>query len=251
MKTNRDLNYRLYVQKMNGFTRTAYQSEFEKYITVQSGDVEQVRLNFAAARTDFMAGKGQLSLHPVRNLIYHFVVSVSLTSRICIEGGMSHDTAYTLADIYILKADQCTSCDAVIDLFEEMLVDYAERMREIKKLSAISIHIRKCIDYIYENLHQNLSVKELALREHLNPSYLSKLFIKETGVTIKEFVSRAKINTAENMLRHSDFSFLDISLALGFSSQSAFISVFKKYTGLTPKQYRDRNYRSEISGYSK
>ena len=67
-------------------------------------------------------------------------------------------------------------------------------------------------------------------------------------MSIKAFVTRAKISTAENLLRNSDFSCLDISLALGFSSQSAFISVFRKNTGMTPKKFRELHYMDVIEG---
>lgn len=250
MNTNRDLNYRLYVQKLNGFTRTAFSSEFEKYMVIQAGDVERVKANFAVIRKNFFSGKGQLSDDPVRNVMYHFVVCAAMTSRICVEGGMSHDTAYTLSDIYIRKADKCTCCEDIIDMFELLQVDFAQRMHEIKKNNAISIHIRRCIDYIYENLHKDLSVKTLAQLQNLNPSYLSKLFLKETGSSIKDFITDAKVSTAENMLKYSDFSLLDISLALGFSSQSAFSSAFKTRTGITPKKYRDKYYMNDISSNS-
>lgn len=246
MSTNRDLNYHLYVQKMAGFTRTPFHSEFEKYNTIRSGNVEEVRKNFAIIRKNFLAGKGKLSEDPVRNTIYHFVVSVAITSRICVEGGLDHDTAYTLSDIYIQRADKCTSCEQVLDIFEEMQVDFATRMRDLKKRDIISIHIRKCIDYIYEHLHEKLTINELSAFTGLNPTYLSKLFMKETHTSIKDFVTNAKISTAQNMLKHSDFSYLDISLALGFSSQSSFISVFKKKTGMTPKSYRQKNYMNNI-----
>lgn len=247
MNTNRDLNYHLYVQKMEGFNRTPFHSEFEKYMVIQSGNVEEVRKNFAKIRPNFMSGKGKLSEDPVRNVMYHFVTSVALTSRICVEGGLSHDEAYTLSDIYIQKADKCSSCEQIIDIFEEMQVDFAGRMRELKKTNATSIHIRRCIDYIYEHLHEKLTINELARFSDLNASYLSKLFLKETGVSVKTFIINAKIDTAKNMLKHSDFSYLDISLALGFSTQSAFISVFKKNTGMTPKQYREKFYHNNIT----
>ncbi|MBE5894476.1 MAG: helix-turn-helix domain-containing protein [Lachnospiraceae bacterium] len=246
MNTNKDLNYRLYLQELDGFIRTPFHSEFEKYMVIQSGDVEKVKENFAKIRPDFMKGKGKLSEDPVRNIMYHFVTAVALTSRICVEGGLSHDAAYTLSDIYIQKADKCKSPELIIDMFEEMQVDFASRMRDLKKDKVTSLHVRKCIDYIYEHLQEKLSLKFLADRFHLNASYLSKLFQKETGVSFKDFVTEAKVSTAENMLKYSDHSHSDIALALGFSSQSAFISVFKKSRGITPQKYREKYYRNDI-----
>lgn len=246
MNTDRDLNYRLYMQHTIGFTRPSFRSEFAKYMSIQSGDVETVRQNLRAMRENFSAGKGQLSDDPVRNVRYHLIVAAALTSRICVEGGMSHDTAYTLSDIYIQRADKCDSCEKLLDLFVTMQMDFAQRMSELRKNNVISIHVRRCIDYIYDHLHERISVKDLAALVGLNDSYLSKLFAKETGTSMTEFILAAKITTAENMLKFSDFSYLDISLALGFSSQSAFISAFKKQTGTTPKKYRELHYKGSL-----
>ena len=121
-------------------------------------------------------------------------------------------------------------------------MDFAERMREIRKENVISLHIRKCIDHIYENLGGDLSVRALAEVAGLNPTYLSRLFSKETGIPIKQFVAEARIDTAQNLLKYSDLSCPRISASLGFSSQSAFIAVFKRITGMTPKVYRERFY---------
>ncbi len=250
MSTNRDLNYRLYAQKERGFIRTAFRSEFERYVTISSGDVEAVKRNFANIRKNFFEGKGELSDNPVRNVIYHFVVSVAMVSCVCVEAGMNHDVAYTLSDIYIKKGDKCTSVDAVINLMEEMQIDFARRMRDVKKEEVYSIHIRKSVDYINEHLHEKLNVKEIAARVGLSADYFSKLFYKEMGVPIKDYVAECKINAASDMLIYSDHTYLDIALTLGYSSQSAFISVFKRYRGMTPREYRNLHYKKNITEIS-
>ena len=136
----------------------------------------------------------------------------------------------------------------MLDIFAEMRVDYAQRMHDLRKNNIISLHIRKCIDYIYDHLHEDLSVRSLAENVGLNQSYLSKLFAKETGTTIKHFVTRARIDTAENLLKYTEHSSSEISFALGFSSQSAFISVFRKENGMTPRQYRDKYGQMAVFG---
>lgn len=244
MKTDRDLNYRLYIQNIDGFIRNPFQRELSFYRTVQAGDVEGVKKRFTEIRKNFYEGKGTLSDDPVRNVMYHFVTAVALIARFCVEGGLGHDTAYTLSDIYIQRADKLNDIEKLLDLLGEMQLDFTERMRVLRKENVISLHVRKCIDYIYEHLHEELTLNVLADYVGLNPSYLSKLFLKETGMNIKSFVTKAKISTAESLLKNSDFPCLDISLALGFSSQSAFISVFKKLNGMTPKKYRDIHYNN-------
>ena len=120
-------------------------------------------------------------------------------------------------------------------------------MRDLKKHDAVSIHIRRSIEFIYDNLQRQISVNELAERAGLSTGYFSRLFIKETGMNVNQFVNQAKINTAQNMLRYSESSILDISVSLGFASQSAFTSTFKKVTGVTPKKFRDSYSNKNMS----
>lgn len=239
INTSKDLNYRLYLQKNSGFIRTSFNREYERYFDIQNGNIEKVKKNLIEIKKDYLAGKGKLSEIRIRNIRYHVIISAAIIARACVEGGMPHDVAYTLSDIYILKADTCETEEKLIELMEAIQLDYTERMRMIVKEKAVSKRIRECIDYIYEHLNEKLSVRQLAKEIRINESYLSKLFIEETGITIKEFVHNAKVKTAENMLRYSDFSYSEIAFSLGFSSQSAFSSIFKSHTGYTPKKFRD------------
>lgn len=242
MNTTKDLNYKLFIQREEGFERTSFGSEFDKYKTISSGDVEKVKQNLAVIKKNYLAGKGVLSDDPVRNVRYHFIVSVAIISRVCVDSGMDHDTAYTLSDIYIQRADKCSSCEKLVDMLEEMQLDFAERMKDLKKSNIISIHIRKCIDYIYEHLHEKITVEQTAEYLKIDKSYLSKLFMKENGISFRQFIINARVQVAKNMLLYSDYSYADVSASLGFSSQSAFISTFKKSVGMTPKQYREMYY---------
>lgn len=239
MKVRNELNLQLYEQKMDGATLPHYKDEYIRYKTIQNGDAEA---------TAIWANNGIMKLHnasrilsenTVRNLCYHFVMEASTLARLCMERGLSHDEAYTISDIYIRKLDRITDTEEIEKLYRQMCMDYAVRMGEIRKESAISSHVRKCIDYIYENLGGDLSMKVLADVTGLNPSYLSRLFSKEIGCPIKQFILSAKVDTAQNLLRHSELSYAKIAVSLGFSSQSAFIVVFSRFVHMTPRAYRE------------
>ena len=159
------------------------------------------------------------------------------------DSGLGHDEAYMIADIYSRKSDRAASCADLQVLLEDMCTDYAKRICEIKKDNIMSIHIRKCIDHIYEDLNADLSARGLAELTGLNESYLQKLFKKETGQTVKAYVTAAKMDTAQNLLRYSDLGCSEISASLGYSSQSAFTYAFRKFTGITPKRYREKKWR--------
>ena len=98
--------------------------------------------------------------------------------------------------------------------------------------------ISRVIDYIYHGKNKTLTLNQLASLVNLTPKYLSALFHKETGQTLTVFIHKVLIEKAQNLLAHSDYSLGEISTYLNFSSQSYFISIFKRYTGITPGQYR-------------
>lgn len=244
MDTDKILDYRFYIQREEDFVRADHYAEFRQYNKIKNGDVDGVRERFKIARRNFLNGRdgrGVLSKDPLRNSIYHLVASAAVISRLCINGGMDMNTAYTLSDIYINKADEAGSVEEVMDLIAEMQIDYASRMQSLQKQDVVSIHIRRAIDHIYDNLNRSITVAELAERENLNPDYFSRLFVNETGKKVGEFITEAKIRTAQNMLSHSEHSILDISGSLGYSSQSSFSTAFKKISGMSPKKYRDLN----------
>lgn len=241
MNTNRELNYRLYMQRESNFERTAIESEFSRYDDIKNGNVEKVKANFKEIRKDYYKGKGVLSTNPIRNNTYHLVVSAGIIARLCIDAGMPHEESYTLSDIYIQRADRAKSPEEVIDLIEEMQIDFATRMQNLNSKKGISKHIRHAINYIYDHLNEPITMESLARIEKLNPSYFSKLFTSEIGISTKKYILKAKLNTAKNMLEQSDYTLSDIALSLGFSSQSAFSNAFTKEYGITPGKYQ-KNY---------
>lgn len=96
--------------------------------------------------------------------------------------------------------------------------------------------------YQYVSLHldQRIGLEEIAEHLHLNASYFSRLFKKETGETFIEYVIRMKMSRAKELLDQSAHSVTKISEMLGYDNQSYFIKLFKNDTGMTPIDYRNR-----------
>ena len=88
-----------------------------------------------------------------------------------------------------------------------------------------------------------ITLQALAEEVHLSPSHLSKLFHREMGLTISDYIRKKRVEAAGNMLKFSDYSCAEIANYLCFSSESHFIQIFKKEMGKTPKQYRELFFR--------
>ena len=197
------------------------------YQAVSSGDMDVVQKNCMDNTFVNLEGAGILSTNPLTNIKYHFVVTVAMITRCCVNAGMELEQAYQLSDFYILKMDNCNSIDEINQLHKTMAIDYTEKMLFLKRSSVISKSITLCIDYIYSHINSRITIEELAEYVDLSTSYLSRLFKKELGVSVSEYILKKKIEKAQNLLRYSDSSIIDIANYLSFSSQSHFIQVFR------------------------
>ena len=237
MNYDKELFYQEYVKREEDVLRAPYNPELEFYSHVKSGDMQWVK-EATKEPLHLKKGLGRLSENPLRSLKYHFVVTAGLVARYCIDGGMSIDESYAISDLYINQADKCINPAELSSLHKTMCLEYTRRMRELRSSKICSKPIVDCINYIYANLHTRITAKQLADYVQLDPSYLSRLFKKETGSCLSEYINTRKLETACQMLQYSNYSPAKISATLAYPSQSYFTECFKNHTGMTPIKYR-------------
>lgn len=222
----------------------AFEPEFAFYDAVASGDVSYIENHCNNYDFSKLSGLGKLSETPLQNLRYHFVITTAMITRSCIHSGMEHEKAYTLSDFYIHKMDSCQTIEDISTLHDVMCIDFCQKMLKIKKHQLLSKPIVLALDYIYNHIHYRVTISEIAEHLNLSESYLSKLFHKEMGIPISQYILDKKIDKAKNLLQYSEYTIVEIANYLAFSSQSHFIQVFQKKTGMTPHKYRTSNFRS-------
>lgn len=220
------------------------ENEFAFYNAIANGNLEYLEDNFKNNTFTDPNGMGKLSDNPIQNLRYHFIVTTAMTTRYCVHAGMEQEKAYSLSDFYILKMDKCQTIDEIAKLHKTMCYDFCNQMNTIRKSKILSKPIVLCIDYIYSHIHYKITIKELAEYLKISESYLSKLFHKEMGIPLSQYILNLKIEKAKNLLKYSDYNIVTIANYLSFSTQSHFIQVFQKKTGLTPHKYRAQNFRT-------
>ncbi len=100
--------------------------------------------------------------------------------------------------------------------------------------------VERAKSYIAENISNPITVKDVADHVNLSAEYFTKLFKRETGQNIKEFITVSKISAAKEILEHSSISVGMVALELGYSNFSHFTQIFKKYENMTPSEYRNK-----------
>ena len=202
---------------------------------VEHGRVEQIREMF---RAPTVGRAGTMAVDMLRQQKNLLICTVTLVTRAAIRGGLDRETALALSDVYIQKAELMTDVVALTRLNAQMVLDFTQRVDAGKCGIHNSTLVRKARDYILANIGQPITTQELARVCGLNRTYLCKRFIEETGTTVGQYVTQVKVEEAKRLMDITAKSIAEIAEYLGFSSQSHFQRVFKKYTGMTPGVYR-------------
>ncbi|WP_435923167.1 response regulator transcription factor [Paenibacillus sp. DYY-L-2] len=103
--------------------------------------------------------------------------------------------------------------------------------------SAVVAKIRQ---YIRSRLNQEITREELAAHVYLNPAYLSRMFKKETGLSLSDVIIQERIEEAKRLLEATEYKITDIAENVGYVSLGSFSNLFKRVVGVTPQQYRAR-----------
>lgn len=111
----------------------------------------------------------------------------------------------------------------------------------LERQPGASAVIAKIQSYVQEHMDEELGRDEIARAVYRNPAYLSRLFRKETGMSLTDYIAQAKIERAKRLLESSNDKISNIAEGLGYTHFSYFAKLFKKVTGLTPQDYRKKH----------
>lgn len=150
------------------------------------------------------------------------------------------DTADYLAKYFedVLEANskkQYSRSILLLALITDTLIQYMDDGESEIPSSRIR-YINELLQYISENLNLNLTLDELADRFFISRAKLVADFRSATGMSVKKYVTLMRVNTAMTMLRNG-ISVTETAENCGFCDDSHFIITFKKYMGMTPKEF--------------
>ncbi|MCG8483578.1 MAG: PocR ligand-binding domain-containing protein [Clostridia bacterium] len=159
-------------------------------------------------------------------------------------------------DVCTLLSRAAIDCGAPVKemlAFNYLLFDDLNKLKSLEEISywmlkvldyyienSINLYpneIEKSILYINKHFKNDIKISDVADHVHLNPRYFSSLFKKEVGVCFSEYLQKIRIEESKFLICNTNKSILEVSTSLRFSDQSYFTKVFKKFTGMTPKQY--------------
>lgn len=134
----------------------------------------------------------------------------------------------------------CMSFDEMKRLFIGELTETLEHIRSVRMAQA-GKSVETVKRWIKAHYDQPAELGSLARMVYLTPSYLSKLFKHETGMTITDYLIEVRIKKAKLLLKHSsDMKIHEIGSEVGYPDPAYFNKLFKRMVGITPNEYRRR-----------
>ena len=205
---------------------------------VANGDIDQViELFHEQIKTQYLTLLGPNKIRSMKN---NAIVYCTLLARAAINGGVDSDQSLTLADKYIIRIEKAQAFDDLLDLVERMTVKFTNSVLHVASINHVSV-IKKASRYVHNHLSEAIRLQEVADYVGLSPNYFSSLFKKEMNLAFADYVNHTRIKESQYLLQTTNHSILDIAISVGFNNQNYFTTIFKKTTGITPKQYRMRS----------
>ncbi|SFG04294.1 transcriptional regulator, AraC family [Halobacillus alkaliphilus] len=166
-------------------------------------------------------------------------------NQMCLAGGAQLDEVMSLSEFFMNYLETKNTTEELQELEENVIQSFMARLQRAQEAPVHSPLVERSKRYIFQNLSEALSLQDIAAAMNVHPNYLSGVFKKETGISISQFINVERVKEAKEMLSISDFTLLDISLKLGFNSQSYFTRVFKKIEGIGPNEFRKKHHIME------
>ena len=142
---------------------------------------------------------------------------------------------------YLKGIEDAHHAAEVVDLLERFLSDTKSAISVIRKQPE-NVNIKKIISYMNDHYRDPLTLTGVAQHFHFNPSYLSSYFSTHMNEGFSEYLNRVRIEEASKLLIAGTSPISEISGIVGYSDHSYFCKVFKKMKGLSPSQFRRKQW---------
>ena len=210
-----------------------YFQEKELIAKVKSGDTQEAKrvLNDLLGYVLFAGGRN------IDNIRVRSLELCALLSRVAIDHGAAPEGIMRMSARFYEQIfhsdsveDMCLSLSEIVETF----------MSSMFRLGSQPEDIQRSIRYINQRFPTDITLQDVSEHVHLSPSYFSTLFHQRMGVSFREYVNQVRVEESKRLLSLGKGNIVEVASSVGFSDQSYFSKVFRKYTGMTPKEFRSQ-----------
>jgi len=177
--------------------------------------------------------------HDFLQMLYHVIMLKGIQARELLSDAVSME----------LAPRATRSVTDTIAWIKHLMERSLQYVNTVEQTQSVAERVR---NHITLNLNeQELSREEIANHVYLNPDYLDRIFKKETGISVTEYLVQERMGMAKELLSKRGMSISSIATHVGYSNLAHFSKRFKSVTGMNPNDYRQQHGRNGTSGKSK
>ncbi|WP_062048854.1 AraC family transcriptional regulator [Bacillus sp. JCM 19034] len=143
----------------------------------------------------------------------------------------ANEVFYTLKNLVFELDKKEDEKEMMVQLyFSQLIVQIARLLnekREMNEQKQTNVYVKKTIEFLHHNYDCDLKMEDVGRVVNLHPGYLHRIFKKNTGCSVMEYLTTVRINKAKMLLAETDIPIIDISLYVGINSRQYFSILFK------------------------
>jgi two-component system response regulator YesN len=143
----------------------------------------------------------------------------------------------------LLQAVERFDQEEVMDILDQMIQERFPPSDRPQQSETMERAVQQVLAYIEANYSEDLSLNMLSEVFHIDNSSLSRAFKKSTGVNLTFYITRKRVEQAKKYLADGKLNVKDVSQLVGYGDYAYFSRIFRKMTGVSPKQYSGRKER--------
>lgn len=175
---NNEQTKRIYENKENMYFNNSYEIENQMCYYIENGN--EVGLKQFLEKP-FMVHEGMTAGNTIRQTKNTSIVAIALATRAAIRGQLDSEVAFQLSDLYLQEIEQLSSPESIQNFMKEALFNLARRVQAARYNIADDVSMRSLIQYIFNNVHRNLTVDHVAKHFGYSRTYLSTTFKKKSA----------------------------------------------------------------------
>jgi two-component system response regulator YesN len=172
---------------------------------------------------------------PRKKTIQSYTLSLlGSINKFCIESDIDINSLSKPASPF----DVILQCETINELKNQLEIIISNLFDKINNTNKNNSLIKLALDFITSNYDKDITLESVAKEIHFTPGYVSQLFKQETGINFLEFLHKYRIEKSKALLKNKLLKNYQVAYMVGYTNEKHFSKTFKRYTGLTPSQYK-------------
>lgn len=229
--------YQFFITGKRGVYRSIHVNHrsMENLIDKFESDVARMDIGEVIKVFDSIRDTAENGACTIKHAVNIYNAYVKISSRVLGEESYE-EYAYSFEDLCYLFKD----IHAMLEYIRSKITGFVGIKKSVLKEDVKNEYFKKIIQHINQNFYKEISILSLSQDFSINPNYISQLFRKEVGMTFTDYITNLRMDYAKELLHKTQYSQGEVASKCGYTDYFYFIRVFKKTTGLTPGQFRQK-----------